>query len=140
LVNKDGMEMVLIKIDFASKKVWYSGANRPVWIVKKGTNELLETKPSKSGIASFTAVDYKYEGHEFQLSAGDTVYMSTDGYADQFGGPEGKKFMTKNFKKFLTDISTRPIKEQGSLVKEHINNWMKGYEQVDDLLVIGIQL
>jgi len=66
--------------------------------------------------------------------------MSTDGYADQFGGPEGKKFMTKNFKKFLTDISTKPIKEQGSLVKEHINNWMKGYEQVDDLLVIGIQL
>jgi serine phosphatase RsbU (regulator of sigma subunit)/ligand-binding sensor domain-containing protein len=140
LVNKDGMEMVLIKIDFLNKKVWYSGANRPVWIVKKDSNELLETKPSKSGIASFTAVDYKYEGHEFQLSAGDTVYMSTDGYADQFGGPEGKKFMTKNFKKFLTDISTKPIKEQGSLVKEHINNWMKGYEQVDDLLVIGIQL
>ncbi|MGP8214464.1 MAG: SpoIIE family protein phosphatase [Bacteroidia bacterium] len=140
LVNKDGMEIVLIKVDFAGKKVWYSGANRPLWIIKKDTGELVETKPSKAGIASFTAMDYKYAGYEFQLNAGDIVYMSTDGYADQFGGPEGKKFMTKNLKKFLTEIYSKPIQEQGKLVDENINTWMKGYEQVDDLLMVGIQL
>jgi len=139
-VNKDGMEIALIRVDFKAKKLWYSGANRLLWILKKQVEEIDEVKPTKASIASFTAVDFKYVGHEVQLEEGDAVYMTSDGYPDQFGGAEGKKFMTKNLKKLILSIRNKDIPEQESIIKSTINNWMKGYEQVDDLLFIGIKM
>lgn len=139
-VNKDGMEISLVRINFQLKKVWYAGANRPLWILKKGSEEIEEVKPTKASIASFTQQDFEYQGHEIQLEQDDLVYMTSDGYPDQFGGPEGKKFMTKNFKKLLLSIKQLGIREQESTVKNVINQWKEGYEQVDDLLVIGFKL
>ena len=139
-VNKDGMEISLVRIDFQSKKVWYAGANRPLWLLKKGSEEIEEVKPTKASIASFTEPNFEYQGHELQLQADDLVYMTSDGYPDQFGGPEGKKFMTKNFKKLLLSIKQLAIREQETTVKNVINQWKEGYEQVDDLLVIGFKL
>ena len=139
-VNKDGMEIALVRINFATKKLWYSGANRLLWILKKHAEDIEEIKPTKASIASFTALDFKYTGHEMQLETGDLVYITSDGYPDQFGGVDGKKFMTKNLKKLILSIRNMNIPEQENIIKNTINEWMQGYEQVDDLLFIGLKM
>lgn len=137
--SKDGMEIALIRYNIVTKKISYSGANRPIWIIKSNTSNLLETKPTKASIASFTETNFEYELHEFVLETNDMVYLTTDGFPDQFGGPDGRKFMTKNMKTFLVGVSSLPIKEQEKLVSDKINSWMGTVEQVDDLLVIGLK-
>ncbi len=138
--NKDGMEIALLRIDFAAKKVWYAGANRLLWILKHDAKDIEETKPTKASIASFTKSNFTYEGHEFQLSAGDLVYITSDGYPDQFGGPSGKKFMSKSLKQLILSIRDKSMAEQEKIIRDTINQWMTGYEQVDDLLVIAFKL
>lgn len=138
--TKDGMEIGLVRVNIKTQQVWFTGANRPLWIIRKSTNELEEIKPTKASVASNTAIDFQYDLHEFQLAKGDVLYMSSDGYPDQFGGPKGKKYMTANFKKFIVSIKDLPIAQQQKLIKENIDEWMKGFEQVDDLLVIAIKL
>ncbi len=139
-VNKDGMEISLVRINFATQKVWFAGANRPLWLIKKGSEDIEEIKPTKASIASFTKTDFEYQGHELQLVKGDLVYLTSDGYPDQFGGVDGKKFMTKNFKKLILSIKDLGIREQESTITNVINQWKEGYEQVDDLLVIAFRL
>ena len=140
IVNKDGMEIALLRINFATKKIWYAGANRLLWILKKGVEDIEEIKPTKASIASFTELNFKYTGHELQLNEGDLVYITSDGYPDQFGGPDGKKYMSKNLKKLILSFRNLMIPEQEKIIKNTINEWMKGYEQVDDLLFIGFKL
>jgi serine phosphatase RsbU (regulator of sigma subunit) len=138
--NKDGMEIAVLKVNKKTKEIQFSGANRFLWIIKKDTSEIIEIKPTKAGIASTTEYNFNYVLHTLQLTEGDRLYMSSDGFPDQFGGADGKKFMTKNFKSFILSIHNEPMEKQGELVKEKINNWMSGHEQVDDLLVVGIRL
>ncbi|MCE3225789.1 MAG: hypothetical protein K0S32_340 [Bacteroidetes bacterium] len=138
--SKDGMEICLLKINTKTRKVKYVGANRPLWILNHTTKELSEIKPTKASVASFTEFNFSYQVHELQLNDGDILYSTSDGYVDQFGGPEGKKYMSKNLKNFLISNSHLPMNEQGDILKKDINDWMKKYEQVDDLLVIGVRL
>jgi serine phosphatase RsbU (regulator of sigma subunit)/ligand-binding sensor domain-containing protein len=138
--NKDGMEIALIKYNSKTKHLTYTGANRPLWIVKGDTKELIEIKPTKASIASFTPLNFEYEQNEIDLNANDVVYLTSDGFPDQFGGRDGKKFMSKNMKQFLKEIMHLPVDEQQKLVSEKINNWKGNYEQVDDLLVIGVRV
>ncbi len=138
--NKDGMEICLVKVNLKTQEVLFSGANRHLWIIDAKTKNLTEIKPTKASIASFTEFNFKYELNTLQLNKGDTLFLSTDGYPDQFGGPHGKKYMSKNFKSFLIANSNLEIQEQGREIKSNINNWMQNHEQVDDLLVIGIRL
>lgn len=139
-VNKDGMEISLTRINFLTRKIEYAGANRPLWLLKKSAEEIEEIKPTKASIASFTHTNFEYQNHEIQLVQGDLVYMTSDGYPDQFGGVDGKKFMTKNFKKLILSIKHLGIREQETTVKNVINQWKEGYEQVDDLLVIAFKV
>lgn len=138
--NKDGMEIALLRVNFTDGKIWYSGANRNLLILRKEAIDLEEVKPTKAGIASFTEMNFSYEGHELQLGKGDLVYLTSDGYPDQFGGADGKKFMTKNFKKLLLTIRNLTIREQEQKIKNSIFEWMGHHEQVDDLLVIGLKI
>jgi serine phosphatase RsbU (regulator of sigma subunit) len=138
--TKDGMEIALLKINTQTKQISYSGANRFLWIIKCGSNELTEIKPTKASIASTTDYNNVYQLHTLNLEKGDRLYMSTDGFPDQFGGPDEKKYMTKNFKQFLLNKSSFSINEQTDIVSYEINKWMQNTEQVDDLLVIGIEL
>ena len=138
--NKDGMEIALLRVDFATKKIWYAGANRLLWILKHDAQDIEEIKPTKASIASFTKPNFKYDGHEFQLGAGDLIYITSDGFPDQFGGPDGKKFMSKSMKKLILSIRNNSIAEQEKTIRDTINQWMDGYEQVDDLLVIAFKL
>ncbi|HWY11506.1 MAG TPA: SpoIIE family protein phosphatase, partial [Bacteroidia bacterium] len=138
--NKDGMEICLVKANLKTREVLFSGANRHLWIIDAKTKNLTEIKPTKASIASFTEFNFKYELNTLQLNKDDTLFLSTDGYPDQFGGPHGKKYMSKNFKNFLISNSHLEISELEKEVRSNINNWMQNHEQVDDLLVIGIRL
>ena len=138
--NKDGMEIALIKYNIKTKQLVYAGANRALWIIKGNSKEFIEAKPTKASIASFTPFDFKYEQTDLVLETNDVVYLSSDGYPDQFGGPHGKKFMAKNMKQFLKEIIHLPMAEQNQLISQKINDWKGNLEQVDDLLVIGVKV
>jgi serine phosphatase RsbU (regulator of sigma subunit) len=138
--SKDGMEICLLKINTQTGNVKYSGANRSLWILYKESTEITEIKGTKASIASFTEFNFTYQLHDFNLKPGDTLYASSDGYPDQFGGDFGKKYMSKNLKNLIISHASLPMNEQEEILRIEIKSWMKHYEQVDDLLVIGIRL
>ncbi|MCE9539567.1 MAG: tetratricopeptide repeat protein [Bacteroidetes bacterium] len=138
--TRDGMDIALCSVDTDKRVVKYAGANRPIWIIRNGLNEVEEIKATKKAIGGFTEDDQHFDTHEIKLQQGDTFYISTDGYADTFGGQEKKKLMTKRFKEILLEIQYKPMKEQGQHLDNVIENWKAGTEQVDDILVIGIRL
>lgn len=138
--TRDGMDICLCQIAYLKTgkiRVRYSGANRPLWIITNSVREINEFKQNKTAIGGFTAFDYFFEEQELFLEKGDKIYMFTDGYCDQFGGLEGKKFLTKRFRTFLSSISHLPMFQQSELLEKELINWMGTEEQVDDLLVLG---
>lgn len=139
--SRDGMDISLCNISYLQDntiRVRYSGANRPLWLIKNSQRTILENKPNKSAIGGFTPFDYFFEDQEILLEKGDKLYMFTDGYCDQFGGPDGKKYLTKRFRTFLSSISHLPMFQQSEQINLELETWMGNEEQVDDLLVIGI--
>ncbi len=138
--NKDGMEICLLKVNTKTREVKYAGANRALWIYDAAKKELEEIKPTKASIASSTDFNSSYQMHTLQLKPGDILYAQSDGYADQFGGPSGKKYMTKNFKTYILNQVDLDMDTQCKEFKKNINSWMGKHEQVDDLLVIGVKL
>ncbi len=136
---KDGMDIALCVIDPVHRKIKYAAANRPLWIIKNGSDELEEIKATKTAIGGFTDYDQIYDSHELQFAEGDTVYFFTDGYADQFGGDLGKKMMTKKFKEKLFEIKNLSLPEQKEILDDFYMSWKGDYEQVDDVLVIGVR-
>jgi ligand-binding sensor domain-containing protein/serine phosphatase RsbU (regulator of sigma subunit) len=137
--TKDGMDMALCVIDTNTSHLSFAGANRELLLIRDG--ELIEYKPTKNAIGGFTDYDCVFKENEIKYNIGDCFYMSTDGYADQFGGPKGKKLMTKNFKEFLVSNSSLPIDVQKDKLENHMIKWMGNtYSQVDDILVIGFRL
>jgi serine phosphatase RsbU (regulator of sigma subunit) len=141
--NHDGMDAVVIRIikeQNGSSKVFYSGANRPIWIIKKITGFLEEIKATKQAIGGFTSDDQEFEEHELTLDQGDTIFIFTDGYADQFGSEKNKKMTTKRFKDILLSVQQQSPQNQKQTLENFFNNWKGEYEQLDDLLVIGIRV
>jgi ligand-binding sensor domain-containing protein/serine phosphatase RsbU (regulator of sigma subunit) len=138
--SKDGMEVCLLRVNTQTRRVSYAGANRLLWILNGKTKEITEVKPTKASIASFTEFNFEYLQNEFFLNEGDLLYTTSDGYPDQFGGPDGKKYMSKKLKNLIQEFCHLPMEEQYVLFKNDINGWMEGHEQVDDLLLIGIRL
>ncbi|MEZ4938626.1 MAG: SpoIIE family protein phosphatase [Crocinitomicaceae bacterium] len=136
--TKDGMDASIVTIDLAKRKLYYAGANRPLWVVKNGNIE--EIKATKVAVAGFTPDDQVFEMHEFDIFPGDLFYMSSDGYADQFGGDKGKKLKVKAMKEIILENMDLPMEEQKQVLDDQIMDWMKGYEQVDDICVIGIKI
>jgi serine phosphatase RsbU (regulator of sigma subunit) len=136
--TRDGMDIALIKKQ--GNKVWYSGANRPLWIKRKSSSEIEEVKATKTAIGGFTDDSQEYTEHEFDLESGDMLYMFTDGYADQFGGEKEKKLTTKRFKEILLSICDKAASEQKQYLGDFMKDWKKHTEQVDDILVIGIRI
>ena len=137
--SRDGMDMALCMIDPKANTLTYSGANRELLLIRNG--ELIEYKPTKSAIGGFTDSDTIFKETVIDIHLNDLFYMTTDGYADQFGGEKGKKLMTKNFKDFLLQIHTLPMPSQQEQLDKKITEWMgNAHAQVDDILVIGIKL
>ena len=137
--TRDGMDIALCSVDTENRIVKYAGANRPIWIIRKGQTEVEEIKATKKAIGGFTEDNQHFDSHEIKLQKGDTFYLSTDGYADTFG-KGGKKMMTKKFKDVLLSIQNKSMKEQEKYLDDFVENWKAGTEQVDDILVIGVRM
>lgn len=137
--TRDGMDIALVSINMETSSVNYAGANRPIWIIRQGNNNVEEIKATKKAIGGFTADDQHFDLHTIQLNKGDTFYLFTDGFADQFG-LTGKKLMTKRFRELLIEIQNMSMSQQENHLNEFIENWKSGVEQIDDILVIGVRL
>lgn len=138
--TRDGMDIALCSVDTVNRIVKYAGANRPLWIIRNGQTTVEEIKATKKAIGGFTEDSQHFDTHEIKFQQGDTFYISTDGYADTFGGQEEKKLTTKRFKEILLSIQDKSLKEQGHHLDNFIKDWKGGTEQVDDILVIGVRL
>lgn len=138
--TRDGMDIALCSIDTNNSIVKYAGANRPLWIVRNSINQLEEIKATKAAIGGLTSDDQYFQSHEIKIQKGDTIYLCTDGYADQFSGINGKKLMTKKLKEILISIQNKSMQEQKTYLHDFIEAWRDGAEQVDDILIIGMQL
>lgn len=137
--TRDGMDIALIAIAPDQKSLRYAGANRSLWIVRDGI--LLETKADKFPIAGVQQEEERrFTLHTVSLQQGDCVYLTTDGYADQFGGPRGKKFMVKRLTGILTSMHDVTMSQQKAALEHHFNSWRGAHEQVDDVLVIGVRI
>jgi serine phosphatase RsbU (regulator of sigma subunit) len=136
--TRDGMDIALVRINFLTNEVVYSGANRPIWIIKKDKSEIEEIKATKKAIGGFTDSEQIFDEHYMSLNEGDVFYLFSDGYADQFG-KNGKKLMTKKFKEILLSINSLNMLEQQNYLDNFIENWKSGIEQIDDILVIGVK-
>ncbi|MEI7802460.1 MAG: serine/threonine protein kinase, partial [Bacteroidota bacterium] len=115
-----------------------AGAKRPLWIIRNG--ELLQFPGDKFSIGSQFWENESFTNLTISISANDSIYLFSDGFADQFGGEHGKKLMTSNFKEELISIQNRNMNEQGKLLSEYFEKWKGANEQVDDVMVIGIKI
>ena len=134
----DGMDIALVEIDLDTKKIKFSGAFRPLVLIRDG--KIIEYKASKYPIGLYGGVEKKFDLHEFDLQTNDALYMFSDGYADQFGGERSKKFNRRNFYEMLLSIQDMNMSEQGSFLEYAHNNWKQDEPQTDDLLVIGLKI
>jgi serine phosphatase RsbU (regulator of sigma subunit) len=136
--SQDGMDIALCCFDLMKNILRFSGAQRPLWIVRG--NDVLEFKSSKVSIGGTTPDEQEFIAHEIQLQKGDSIYIFSDGFADQFGGSKGKKIMTKNFKETILTIQNVSFLEQEKILDKKLMEWQGNFEQVDDILVIGIRI
>jgi serine phosphatase RsbU (regulator of sigma subunit) len=136
---KDGMDMALCVFDFPAKRVEFSGANNPLIMVRN--NQIIKFKGDRFPIGAFEGDNPQlFKNTEIDLMDGDTLYISSDGYVDQFGGPENKKFMSKRFEDLLLEINSLSMSEQKEVLQNRLSEWKGTNEQVDDILVIGIRV
>ena len=135
---RDGMDIAICSIDYKKMLLEYAGAYNPLYIVRD--NEIVITKGDKFAIGSFNPYTKSFATHKIPLLSGDIVYVFSDGYADQFGGLKGKKYMYKQFRETLLSIKDLPMEEQRLALDNKIEKWKGSYEQVDDILIIGVQI
>ncbi len=135
---QDGMDMAFVSIDLDTLELEYAGAYHPLYVVRKG--EAIIAESDRFSIGSFNHGEKRYTNHTLQLEKGDMVYTFTDGYLDQFGGPNGKKFMKKQFRELLLELAPLPAEQQHSRLNEVLITWMRKHDQVDDILVIGVRV
>lgn len=135
----DGMDVVVSEIDLNTNEVRYASAMRPIIFYKDG--EQIYMRGSRSSIGGQYSKEKKeFDEGSIQLSKGDIIYMFSDGYPDQFGGPMGKKFKMARLKNLLRDIHQKPMEEQYNYVKSTFNLWREDLDQVDDVLFMGIKI
>jgi serine phosphatase RsbU (regulator of sigma subunit) len=136
---RDGMDVTLIAIHKHSNEVLFTGANNPIYIISNG--ELKQIKGDKFPVGAFVEDKIqKFTTKRFTVEKGDFIYLFSDGFADQFGGGNGKKYKYAPFQQKLVSISNLPLSEQRKLMKNEFNRWKGDLEQVDDVLLIGIRI
>lgn len=135
---RDGMDISLCLLNTSTLEVIFAGAYNPLYIIRE--RQLLTLDADAQPVGYFTGDLKPFNEHKKQLNKGDVIYMSTDGYQDQFGGDRGKKFMKGKFKKMLVEVSNKPLNEQRAYIDELMKNWMSGYDQIDDMCLLGFKV
>lgn len=135
---RDGMDIALCSIDYEKMELFYAGANNPLYIIRDG--EFMIIKADKFAIGSFDPGSKKYNQHKVQLKKGDVIYLFSDGYADQFGGERGKKFLYNRFRQHLLSVHKEKMSTQKKYLQKTMFEWQGSYEQVDDILVVGVRI
>ena len=160
--SKDGMDAALCSLDKTTNILQFAGGNNPVYIIRKGEQKLLnengeeltiepniidgelhfyEIKADKMPLAYYPSKENPFTNHTVQLIEGDSVYVASDGFPDQFGGPKGKKFKYKAMKELLLKINHQPLEEQKNILITTITDWMGSeHEQIDDICIIGVKV
>lgn len=136
--GRDGMDAVLSRFDFQKMEMEYSAANRSFYIIRNG--ELLTFKPDKMPIGKHVGMEKSFTRNVIPLQKGDCIYTFSDGYADQFGGTDDKKFQTKRLKKMFLDNYQKPMNIQKEIYAQTLKDWQGTNEQVDDILVMGVRV
>lgn len=136
--NQDGMDVALYIIDKNEMSLEFAGANNPLFIFRG--KEFIELKADKMPIGIHRLADNPFTNYKIDIKKDDMIYAFSDGYQDQFGGPQGKKLMVKNFKKTLSEIYLKPMAEQKRILDKTLDDWMSGTHQIDDILVMGVRV
>jgi serine phosphatase RsbU (regulator of sigma subunit) len=134
---KDGMDLALVVIDRQLDMLEFAGAYNPMILVRNG--ELSEYRGDNMPVGQHIVEAKSFTNRKVALRQGDMIYLYSDGYPDQFGGPKGGKYKARPFKNFLMQISGEPLKKQASMLEKELWNWMGEVPQVDDILVTGIR-
>lgn len=138
--TNDGMDLALITYDSDTNELTYAGANRPLFMLRRDSEEIDVIKGNKFPIGGVQmGAERIFTKHTYQVNPGDAIYIFSDGYPDQFGGPKGKKYMLKRFKRSILSVRKNEMKMQGEFLEQELLEWMDELEQVDDVLVIGVQ-
>ena len=147
--QKDGIDMAIVSIDHETNILQYSGANNPLYLLSKrkingmklveGYHDFYEIKPDKMPIAIYERMD-KFSSHKVELKKGDIIYLFSDGYRDQFGGPNQKKIRLKLFRQLLYTNKDKPLEQQKIILNHEFQNWKGSVEQTDDVLLIGLKI
>lgn len=135
---QDGIEIALCVIDLKKRSMEYSGANRPLYLVRNGAVE--HFRPDRMPIGIYEQEPAPFTTHTSKLNKGDSIYLFSDGYVDQLGGPKRKTFRAINFRKLLLEIQDLSMEKQRAILMEKMDSWQGGVEQIDDVLVLGIRM
>ena len=139
---KDGMDIALIGLQNSENgvvTVYFSGANNPLWILKKDAAEITEVKGDVQPVGKHI-LSHPFKSHTIKVAKGDTLYCFTDGYPDQFGGEKGKKFKAANLRKLILSIRDKSMPEQQNILDQTFMAWKGKLEQLDDVCVIGVRI
>jgi serine phosphatase RsbU (regulator of sigma subunit) len=154
--QKDGMDMALVILNKTTKELHYAGANNPLYVIR---NKELAVNGELAQYASVENDDYRlyelkgdkqpvgvhweessFTTHSIFLKEQDTFYLFSDGFVDQFGGENRKKYKSLNFKKLLLSLQGEPMQKQGQAIESAFISWMGNHEQIDDVSVIGVKV
>jgi serine phosphatase RsbU (regulator of sigma subunit) len=133
---KDGMDIAVCVVDFEKNILWYAGANCPLYLIRG--NELIHYRADKMPASIHYRMD-PFKMHKIDIEKGDAFYIFSDGFADQFGGPNQKKFMTNQLRETLVGMAGEPMLKQGEKLKGIFEEWRGDNPQVDDVMLIGVR-
>jgi serine phosphatase RsbU (regulator of sigma subunit)/uncharacterized protein HemY len=136
--NQDGMDIALLCIDHVAMKAEYAGAYNPMYLIRN--KELVEYDADRMPIGIHIKGSTEFTNNVLDIQKGDSIYIFSDGYIDQFGGEKSKKFMAKRLKELLLEINSEPMEKQSKTLNTAIEKWMGRIEQIDDILVIGLKI
>jgi len=135
----DGMDISLCALHQNTGKIKWAGANNPLWIIRKDSQEIEVLKADDQPVGMYP-IREPFNQLELQLNEGDTMYLFSDGFSDQFGGKNGKKYKSSNFRRFLLSIKDKDMDLQHQLIKEEFDRWKGNFEQIDDVCVMGVRV
>jgi len=136
--SRDGMDVALCIVNEKKQTLEYAGANNPLYLIREGILE--EIKADRMPIGIHRRAKESFVNHEFDLKSGDLIYIFSDGYIDQFGGEDGRKFLSSNFKDLLITNSHKKLSEQRQVLEKTFEDWKGDRKQLDDILVIGFKV